>query len=97
MLPAFQSKGVPIIAVTENPESILGRAATVVVPIKVKREADEFNMLATTSTMAVTAWFDAVCIGLMREMEYTREQFGIIHPAGAVGDRLRDTSSGPTG
>lgn len=97
MLPAFAAKGVPIIAVTENPESILGGAATVVVPIKVKREADEFNMLATTSTMVVIAWFDAVCIGLMREMEYTREQFGIIHPGGAVGDRLRDTGSGPTG
>ena len=46
------------------------------------------NMLATTSTMAVTALFDAICITLMKETHYTKEQFAIIHPGGAVGKRL---------
>jgi D-arabinose 5-phosphate isomerase GutQ len=45
-------------------------------------------MLATASTLAVIAVFDAVCIALMHATGYTREQFGLIHPGGAVGERL---------
>lgn len=88
MLDAFRTKEVPVIAVTEKPDSALGRAARLVVPVRIEREADEFNMLATTSTMAVIAFFDAVCITLMRVTGYSREQFAVIHPGGAVGERL---------
>ena len=56
--------------------------------VKIEREADAFNMLATTSTMAVIAVFDAICIALMYYTNYTKEQFAIIHPGGAVGERL---------
>lgn len=94
MLPAFEAKGVPILGVTERADSPLARAATVVVPVRVEREADEFNMLATTSTMAVIAFFDAVAIALMRETGYTREQFAVIHPGGAVGARLTGGGNG---
>jgi D-arabinose 5-phosphate isomerase GutQ len=79
---------VPIIGVTENPDSVLGKAADVLLRVKVKREPDEFNMLATASTMAVIAVFDAICITLMKVTGFTRRQFAIIHPGGAVGGRL---------
>ena len=88
LLPALEAKKVPVIAVTERPDSTLGRSAAVTLRIAVEREADEFNMLATTSTMAVIAVFDAVCIALMEVTGYTREQFAVIHPGGAVGRRL---------
>ena len=88
MLPAFATKQIPVVAVTENADSPLAKAAELVVPIRIEREADEFNMLATTSTMAVIAWFDAVCVALMRDTGYSREQFAVIHPGGAVGERL---------
>ncbi len=93
MLPALSAKDVSIIAVTENADSALARAAALIVPIAVEREADEFNMLATTSTMMVTAWFDAICVALMREGGFSREEFATIHPGGAVGDRLREGGS----
>jgi len=32
--------------------------------------------------------FDAVAIALMQYTGYTREQFAVIHPRGAVGERL---------
>ncbi len=89
MLPALAAKEVTVIAVTEDPDSALARAAALIVPIAIEREADEFNMLATTSTMMIVAWFDAVCIALMREGGFTRAQFATIHPGGAVGARLR--------
>ena len=39
-------------------------------------------------TMAVVAVFDAICIALMEHTGFTREQFSVIHPHGAVGERL---------
>jgi D-arabinose 5-phosphate isomerase GutQ len=65
-----------------------------VLRVQVEREPDEFNLLATASTLAVIAVFDAVCIALMGATGYTREQFAIIHPGGAVGDRLAGTPPG---
>ena len=45
-------------------------------------------MLATASTVSVIAAFDAICIVLMQLTGYTREKFAVIHPGGAVGQRL---------
>jgi D-arabinose 5-phosphate isomerase GutQ len=88
LLPSLKAKKVTLITATENAGSPLARESELVLKIKVEREADSFNMLATTSTMAVVAVFDAICIVLMEYMGYTREQFAVIHPHGAVGDRL---------
>lgn len=88
LLPSLRTKKAFIVAVTEKEDSPLARSADLVMKVKIEREADEFNMLATTSTMAVTAVFDAVCIALMTYTNYTREQFAVIHPSGAVGERL---------
>jgi KpsF/GutQ family protein len=88
LIPALRFKGVFVIGVTENPDSPLAKKCDLLLNVKVEREADPFNMLATTSTMAVVAVFDAVCIALMEATGYTREQFALIHPGGAVGERL---------
>ncbi|HZR21446.1 MAG TPA: SIS domain-containing protein [Verrucomicrobiae bacterium] len=88
LLAPLKAKRVPIIAVTEDPASALGQAADFVLRVKVEREPDEFNMLATASTMAVVAVFDAICIALMKRTRYTQDRFAIIHPGGAVGERL---------
>jgi KpsF/GutQ family protein len=88
LIPALQTKRVVLVAVTENDDSVLGRESNLTLKIKIEREADAFDMLATTSTMAVVAVFDAICIALMRYTNYTRAQFAVIHPGGAVGERL---------
>jgi KpsF/GutQ family protein len=90
VLPAIRAKRARLIGVTENPDSVLARHSDLVLRVKVAREPDAFNMLATASTMAVIAVFDAVCIALMEVTGYTKEQFALIHPGGAVGDRLLD-------
>jgi D-arabinose 5-phosphate isomerase GutQ len=89
MLDALAAKGATLVGVTENGESLLAQRSDIWLKVKVEREPDEFNMLATASTMAVVAVFDAICVTLMRRTGYTREQFAVIHPGGAVGDRLR--------
>jgi KpsF/GutQ family protein len=88
LLPTIKTKRAFLVGVTENLDSALARASDLGLRVSVEREPDAFNMLATASTLAVIAVFDAVCIALMRSTGYTREQFALIHPAGAVGDRL---------
>ena len=88
LLPSLKKKKVVLVTATENEGSPLAKASDLVIQVRVEQEADAFNMLATTSTMAVTAVFDAVCIALMEHTGYTREQFAVIHPHGAVGERL---------
>lgn len=88
LIPALETKGCTTLAVTENEESPLARRATAVLRVYVSGEPDPFNMLATSSTAAVIATFDALAIVAMTQTGFTREQFGVIHPGGAVGERL---------
>ncbi len=94
LVPACKIKGSKIIAVTENENSALASNADITLKIRVEKEPCPFNMLATASTAAVIAVFDGICIALMEYMKYTKERFALIHPGGAVGDRLTiDTRS----
>ncbi len=88
LIPACKSKGALLISVSENPDSVLATQADIYLKIKVAQEPCRFNMLATASTLAVISVFDAICIALMQMTGYTREQFAVIHPGGAVGERL---------
>lgn len=88
LIPACKTKGALLIGVSENPESVIAMQADIYLKVKVEQEPCRFNMLATASTLAVIATFDAICIALMQMTGYTREQFAVIHPGGAVGERL---------
>ena len=85
-------KKAKLIALTENMESPLALAADVVVPMKIEREADKYNMQATASYVATIGLFDALTIGVMEETNYQKEEFALIHPGGAVGERLNHKS-----
>ncbi len=80
--------GAKLVAVTENARSVIGCAADAVLLLHTDSEPDPFNMLATASILSAIAAFDAVCICLMQIKGYKKEQFAIIHPSGAVGERL---------
>lgn len=88
LIPACRTKHALLIGVSENPDSAIAREADIYLRVKVAREPCRFNMLATASTLAIISVFDSICIALMQMTGYTREQFAVIHPGGAVGDRL---------
>jgi D-arabinose 5-phosphate isomerase GutQ len=77
-----------LIAVTENLSSPLAEKAQVVVQLKVEKESDKYNVMATASFIATVAIFDAMLVAIMEETGYKLEQFSLIHPGGAVGKRL---------
>lgn len=87
-----KAKGVRIITVTENLESPLAKAADVVLKQYVNRETDKYNAQGTTSTTALCMIFHALQAALIEETGYRAEQFALIHPGGAVGERLNHKS-----
>lgn len=84
----IKEKKAYIAVVTENPKSVLAKAADMIVKVKVDREIDEFNMLATTSSLAVISLFDVVACTLMKKEGFSKKGFLINHPSGDVGQRL---------
>ncbi len=83
-----KAKGVSIISVTENMESPLAQAADVVLKQHVNRETDKWNAQGTTSTTALCMIFHALQAAVIEQTGYQAEQFALIHPGGAVGERL---------
>lgn len=81
-------KGVKIISVTENMESPLAQGADVVLKQYVNRETDKWNSQGTTSSTALCMVFHALQTALIEETGFQNEQFALIHPGGAVGERL---------
>ena len=85
-----KAKGVSIITVTENLESPLAQAADVVLRQYVNRETDKWNAQGTTSTTALCVIFHALQAAMIEHTGYQAEQFALIHPGGAVGERLNN-------
>ncbi len=83
-----KAKGVKVITITENLESPLALGADVVLKQYVNRETDKYNSQGTTSSTALCMIFHALQTALIEETDYKNEQFALIHPAGAVGERL---------
>jgi D-arabinose 5-phosphate isomerase GutQ len=81
-------KGAILVAVTENLSSPLAERAQITIALKIEKESDQFNVMATSSFVATVALFDALVVALMEETGYKLEQFALIHPGGAVGSRL---------
>ena len=88
ILDICKAKGVSVISVTENMKSPLALAADAVLKQHVNRETDKYNAQGTTSTTALCMIFHALQAALIEETGYQAEQFALIHPGGAVGERL---------
>ena len=83
-----KAKQVKIITITANLDSPLAKAADVVLMQHVNRETDKWNAQGTTSSTALCMIFHSLQAALIEETGYKAEQFALIHPGGAVGERL---------
>lgn len=88
MIDSCKKKKVKIVLVTENLNSTLAQKSDFILKVGIEKEPDAFNMLATASTLAVIAVFDAISITMANNNEYSKEEFLVIHPGGEVGERL---------
>ena len=88
ILDICRKKGVKVITVTENMQSPLALGADAVLKQHVNRETDRYNSQGTTSSTALCMIFHALQTALIEETGFKNEQFAVIHPGGAVGERL---------
>jgi D-arabinose 5-phosphate isomerase GutQ len=56
--------------------------------MRIERESDPLNIMATSSFVVTIALFDALVVAIMETTNYQLDQFALIHPGGAVGNRL---------
>ncbi|MGA1598445.1 MAG: KpsF/GutQ family sugar-phosphate isomerase [bacterium] len=80
--------GVPLIAITGNPESTLARGATVHLNVSVQREACPLNLAPTASSTATLALGDALAMCLLEKRSFRPEDFALFHPGGSLGRKL---------
>lgn len=88
MMEIAKKKSAFIITVTENNDSPLAAGADAVLLLKNIEESDPTGLMATSSFMAPVALFDALLSALIIETGFNGGKFGLIHPGGAVGERL---------
>ncbi len=88
LLPVFKRLALPIVAITGNVQSTLGRTADVVLDGGVREEACPLALAPTASTTAALALGDALAIVLMERRGFREEDFASLHPDGALGRRL---------
>jgi arabinose-5-phosphate isomerase len=88
ILPVLKRQGVPLIALTGNPDSTLGRHADEVLNTAVEKEACPLNLAPTASTTAQLALGDALAVALLDARGFKAEDFARSHPGGALGRKL---------
>jgi arabinose-5-phosphate isomerase len=88
ILPVIKRLDVPLIAVTGNHASTLGRYGSVTLDVSVPQEACPLNLAPTASTTAMLAMGDALAVAMLEARGFTQEDFARSHPGGTLGRRL---------
>ena len=88
ILPLIRRIGVPMIALTGNPNSTLACEANVHIDVSVEKEACPLGLAPTASTTAALAMSDALAVSLLETRGFTAEDFALSHPGGSLGRRL---------
>jgi arabinose-5-phosphate isomerase len=101
LVASLQRLGVPIIAITGGTDSLLARAARVVLDAGVREEACPHDLAPTSSTTVALALGDALAVALLGSKGFRREDFAALHPGGSLGRKLllrvRDVMLPPEG
>lgn len=84
-----QREGIPVIGMTQRPNSFLGRSSAVCLTMPQVAEACPNGLAPTTSTLMTLALGDALAMVLMDRRGFTAEAFGLHHPGGKLGMSLQ--------
>jgi arabinose-5-phosphate isomerase len=87
-LPLIQAKGIKIIGMSGNDESLLATYSAVHLNISVAHEADPLNLIPTASTTATLAMGDALACALVEANHFQPTDFAALHPGGDLGRKL---------
>jgi arabinose-5-phosphate isomerase len=88
ILPHIKRFNIPLIGLTGNPSSSLGKYADVFLDISVEKEACPLGIAPTTSTTLTMALGDALAVALMQHRGFKERDFASFHPGGSLGKKL---------
>lgn len=88
LMPVLQEIGCTTVAVTGKPRSTLARECMYHFFFPEFDEACYMHLAPTSSTTALLVLGDALALVVSRAKNYTKEDFGLHHPAGALGKKL---------
>jgi arabinose-5-phosphate isomerase len=88
ILPHVKRFDIPLIGMTKNNESTLGRFSDLLMKIDVRREACPLDIAPTSSTTLTLALGDALAVCLMKARDFKKEDFASFHPGGSLGRQL---------
>jgi arabinose-5-phosphate isomerase len=79
---------VPLIAITANPGSALGRQANIPLVLPKSKEACPNGQAPTTSTTLQLVMGDALAVALLEARGFSADDFRLFHPGGKLGAQL---------
>lgn len=88
LMPTLREIGCKTVAITGKPKSTLAKECQYHIYFPEFEEACYMGLAPTSSTTALLVVGDAIAVTAARAKNYTREDFGLHHPAGALGKRL---------
>lgn len=88
LMPVLKEIGCTTIAITGKPQSTLARECGFHFYFPEFEEACYMHLAPTSSTTALLVLGDALAVVASRAINYTKEDFGLHHPAGALGKKL---------
>ncbi|MDA7818247.1 KpsF/GutQ family sugar-phosphate isomerase [Sulfurimonas sp.] len=88
ILPHVKRFNTPLIGMTRDRNSTLGRYSDLVIDVVVEKEACPLNIAPTSSTTLTLALGDALAVCLMRARDFQKSDFASFHPGGALGKQL---------
>lgn len=84
--------GIPLIAITKNPQSSLGKAGDIILRLPDDGEACPLGLAPTSSTTATLVLGDVLAIALMERKGFSKTDYKQRHPGGKLGAILQKVS-----
>jgi arabinose-5-phosphate isomerase len=88
ILPHIKRFEIPLIGMTRDRNSTLGKYSDMVIDVKVEKEACPLNIAPTSSTTLTLALGDALAVCLMKARDFKKSDFASFHPGGSLGKQL---------
>lgn len=88
LLPLIKYRGNPLIGMTANPDSFLGKQADYRLNVSIDKEACPNNLAPTSSTTSQLVMGDALAVCLVHMRGFGSEDFAKVHPGGSLGKQL---------
>ncbi len=89
LIPYIKMLGVPLISITNKPNSTLAKHSDIHLHLNIEKEACPLELAPTTTSTATLVLGDAIAMVLLLLKGFSEKDFALRHPAGSLGRKLR--------